>query len=125
MIQIAQNTDIDDIYNLIESSIPHVISRTKEDIAKNIYKFIVIKKENKVVACASFEEYDDRIAEIRSMVVDSGYRGNGYSEMLINKLKTRAKRNQKVMVVTNKVALFEKYGFASQHESKQILFLKR
>ena len=124
MIQIAQTTDIKDIYELIESSVPHVISRTKEDILKNIHNFIVIKENEKVVACASFEEYDDRIAEIRSLVVSYNHRGKGYSEKIISNLKKRTKPNQKVMVVTNKVGLFEKFGFSTQHESKQILFLK-
>ncbi len=69
--------DIDSIYRLIRSERKYLLFRSKKDIRKHLKYFVVAKNSEHIVGCASFENYSPEIAEIRSMVVISEYRGKG------------------------------------------------
>ncbi|MEI6732235.1 MAG: GNAT family N-acetyltransferase [archaeon] len=120
-----KKSDAKEISKLLKKDKIHLLPRTEKEIAKNIKNFLVIRSEGKIVACASFENYARKIAEIRSLMVLPEYRGNGYSKLLIKSLLERAKKGQEVFVVTSKADYFKKLGFATVMGEKQFLFLTK
>ncbi len=122
MVEIANLHDVDEIVELIRSEGRYLVPRTHQEVSENIGKFVVIKEGNRVVACAAFENYSPKIAEIRSVVVRSECRGRGYGKAIIETLMNRAKKGQEVFVVTSKADYFKKLGFDTALQEKQFLF---
>lgn len=122
MVEIANMHDAEEIVELINSEEKYLVPRTVDEVEKNIGNFVVVKEEGRVVACAAFENYSSKIAEIRSVVVCHECRGKGYGKDIINTLMNRAKPGQEVFVVTSKADYFKKLGFDTALQEKQFLF---
>jgi amino-acid N-acetyltransferase len=126
MVQQATEKDIQGILDLVNSEPGYLLPRTYEEIKESITNFVVIKEGEEVVACASFEDYATKIAEIRSVIVREKYRGKGYGDMMIRELLKRAKPKQEIFVVTSKVEYFKSLGFDfCLNSEKQILFFQK
>lgn len=125
MVIPATKRDISQILELINNESKYLLKRTEQEIESLLDNFVVIKDKEIVVACAVFEEYAPKIAEIRSLVVAPEYRKHGYGQLLIEHLLKRAKPGQEVFVVTSKVHFFKKLGFDSCLNEKQILFFQK
>lgn len=85
--------------------------------------FFVAFDGNKIIGCCALEVYSKRIAEIRSLAVDVGYRGNGVATALIGACLAEAKRRKihEVFAITGAVGLFEEAGFKPFKEEKYAL----
>ncbi len=118
----AKNEDIDGIYRMIRLERKYLLYRSKANIQRHLKNFIVAKKNNDLIACASFEKYSPEIAELRSLVVLPQFRGRFIGKKIIRMLLKRKQKHQKVFVVTSKVAYFEHLGFHNALKEKYVLF---
>ena len=128
MIRKATIQDLNDIYSLIAAGAKDskVLSRSKEELTPIINNFYVYEKEDFVVGCCSLEIYNRKLAEIRSLVVTPQHRNQGIAKELIRKCMEEAKEKSvyEILVITDKVNLFEKQGFASCLNNQTALFFK-
>ena len=126
MLRQATISDVLLIYALIVSEKGKVLQRSIDDITENIKNFIVFQSDKKTISgCVAFENYCDKVAEIRSLVVAPFFRKEGVGTALVKLALRRAKKGQEVFVVTSDRKLFNDIGFKQQLEEKYILFQKK
>lgn len=130
------------IYSLVAEATQRgkILFRTKSDLRKNLRYFRVavlpptssplLKREEhqrrRVVACCSLEIYSKKLAEIRSLVVEKNYEGQGIASALLEHCLTEAKKKKiyEVLVITDRENLFKRKGFAEQLHGQKALFLR-
>ncbi|MFO0703437.1 MAG: GNAT family N-acetyltransferase [Patescibacteria group bacterium] len=116
--------DIPQIIELINSDKKHLIPRNKKEISRKLHFWRVAKDNDRVVACGCFDAYSRRMAEIRSFIVDEGYRGRGIAKELLAELMKMVRPNQQVFVVTSVPEFFQKNEFDTCLGEKYIMFYK-
>jgi len=106
---IAQMRDIirDEVVNGI------ILERSEDEMATNIRSYILAFLDAKLVGFVALHIHTSYLAEIRSLVVKDGYRGEKIGEMLVKKAvdEGRLLGIQKVLSLTYKQAFFERLGF--------------
>lgn len=127
MIRKAKIQDLKIIYSLLQEGVSNgkVLKRSIRELKKVINGFFVYEENCKVVGCCSLEIYSQKIAEIRSLVVFSEYRNRGIGGALVKKCLYKAKKEgiYQVVSVTDKFDLFEKFGFRTEVDGKQAMFV--
>lgn len=128
IIRKAKSKDTKAIYSLLLEEIPNgkVLRRSVKELKKVIRSFFVYEEDNKIVGCCSLEIYSPKIAEIRSLIVSLEYRNRGVGSALIQKCldEARKKKIYQVLSITDKSEFFERFGFRTQMNEKQAMFLK-
>ena len=112
----AELCDISEMQMLVLSEIKEgtILNRTDDEIATNIRSYILAKIENKIVAYAALHVHSERLAEIRSLIVDEKYRGNDIGKKIVNYLVNEARKikvKEEVLVLTYLPQFFLKLGF--------------
>ncbi len=127
MIRKAGIKDIKKIYSLLLEGVNSgkVLKRSLKELKNAIKNFYVYEENNKVVGCCSLEIYSQKLAEIRSLVVTVEYRNKGIGSALVKNCLDEAKKKgvYQVLSVTDKCDLFEKFGFKSEVDEKQAMFV--
>lgn len=127
-IRKASINDISAIYSLISYGAKNgkVLQRSKKEVGEVIHFFYVAVDEEKIVGCVSLEVYSRRLAEVRSLVVDSKHQNKGIGKMLIKQCLDKAKQDKikEILAVTDKVELFEKCGFYKELDNQWPMFIK-
>lgn len=127
MIRKANIKDLETIYSLLQEGVStgKVLKRSLKELNNVIKNFFVFEEDNKVIGCCSLEIYNQKLAEIRSLVVTSEYRNRGIGSELVQKCLDEAKRKgiHQALSVTDKCDLFEKLGFRSEVDEKQAMFV--
>lgn len=89
-----------------------------EEIENANSKFYVLIDNEKVVGYGSFHKVAD-FAEIMNIAVDKNFRGKGYSNLILNKMLSEAKKLNLTEIQLEvksinyvAISLYEKYGFA-------------
>jgi N-acetylglutamate synthase-like GNAT family acetyltransferase len=90
-----------------------LLSRSEDEIRRNIGHFLVQSNSNRIVGCLSLEKYHADLAEIRSVAVDPEIRGCGVGAKLLSfALQEACKGNiARVFAVTHAPEFFERQGF--------------
>ncbi len=80
------------ILQLIDDNLEsgHLLPRTLDDVTAHATRFIVATDGDGVVGCAELAPLSRAVAEVRSLVVDAGFRGHGLGSRLISALCERA-----------------------------------
>ena len=111
----AKLSDVSAIYGLIAhySGQGLLLSRSEEEIRRNIGHFLVLLNSDRFVGCLSLEKYSAELAEIRSVAVDPEVRGCGIGAKLISFALQEARKKgiARVFAVTNAPEFFERQGF--------------
>ena len=111
----ATEADVEPIYAIIAqyAAAGIMLPRSKETLARMLDSFVVAEADGKVVGCGSLCRLGADLAEIRSLGIVDGYKGQGIGRKLVERLveDARALRIPKVMALTYEVAFFEKIGF--------------
>ena len=124
MFEITKATlkDIDDILSLVADEVKNniILYRKKEIIATNIRSYLLIRKENKIIASVALHIYSVKLAEFRSLIVHKKHRGQGFGQLLIKAGINEAKELglQELLVLTYKANFFKKLGFIEIEKSK-------
>ena len=95
IVRAARPDDAHAICSLIEANRErgHLLPRTFSDISARIAGFVVADHEGHIAGCAELARLSPAVAEIRSLVVDEPWRGNGVGGSLVSALHRRALRD--------------------------------
>ncbi len=95
----------------IESGV--ILDRSEDEIATNIRSYILAMHNNEMVGFTALHIHTAYLAEIRSLIVKDGLRGQNIGASLVNRAVEEAKMLgiQKVLSLTYKQAFFERLGF--------------
>jgi N-acetylglutamate synthase-like GNAT family acetyltransferase len=111
----AKLSDVSAIYGLIAHYSGHglLLSRSEEEIRRNIGHFLVLLNSDRFVGCLSLEKYSAELAEIRSVAVDPQVRGCGIGAKLVTFALQEARNRgiARVFAVTHAPEFFERQGF--------------
>lgn len=95
----------------VESGI--ILERSSDEIATNIRSYNLAYIEGVLVGFCALHIHTSSLAEIRSLIVKDGFRGQKIGEGLVNKCIDEGKSLglQKVLSLTYRQSFFEKLGF--------------
>ncbi|MBT8115851.1 MAG: N-acetyltransferase [Arenicella sp.] len=111
----ANNDDIEGIHSLLShyASLGALLPRARTEIEENLSHFRVIEQQGEIVACGSLEHFTDELAEIRSLMVTEGSKGQGLGRAIIDSLIRVAREREvgRLMALTYVPDVFHKFGF--------------
>lgn len=95
----------------VESGI--ILDRSEDEIATNIRSYTLAFNGSELVGFCALHIHTSYLAEVRSLIVKDGYRGQKIGEELIRKLLDEGKSLglQKVLSLTYRQSFFERLGF--------------
>lgn len=95
----------------VESGI--ILDRSADEIATNIRSYTLAFYEGELIGFCALHIHTSYLAEVRSLIIKDGYRGQKIGEGLILKLldEARSLGLQKVLSLTYKQSFFERLGF--------------
>ena len=117
----AQLSDIPAMQALVVSEVKEgvILNRTEDEVANNIRSYVLAKEGSIIVGYAALHVHSKRLAEIRSLIVNSEYRGQNIGQKIVNFTLEEAKVlgvEEDVLVLTYLPAFFEKLGFKEIHK---------
>ena len=88
ILRTATPSDVPAIHRLIADNLEagHLLPRSTEDIARNASRFVVATIGEAVVGCAELAPLSERVAEVRSLVVDETFRGRRIGPALVKEI---------------------------------------
>jgi N-acetylglutamate synthase-like GNAT family acetyltransferase len=88
----ARESDADAIHCLVSRHLTEgrLLPRTRDEIASRASRFLVALSDGRVVGCADLAPLSRRVAEVRSLVVDDGFRSGGIGRRLVEELERKA-----------------------------------
>ncbi|MGJ8691716.1 MAG: argininosuccinate lyase [Thalassotalea sp.] len=111
----ARMSDVDKIAELVAywAEKGEILPRSRDNIIHDIQNFVVAEIDGQVVASASLYIYQTGLAEIRSIVVDQAFKGQGQGQAMVQYLLEFAHdiELQKVIVLTYVPDYFANLGF--------------
>jgi len=112
----AKLSDIPAMQRLVVSEVKDgiILKRTEDEVATNIRSYILAKKDNIIVGYAALHIHSMRLAEIRSLIVSSNYRGLNIGKQIVEYTLKEAKElsvKEDVLVLTYLPEFFKKLGF--------------
>lgn len=109
---------LSDIKAMQELVLPEVKSgvilyRSDDEVANNIRSYVLAKEADKVVGFAALHIHAPSLAEVRSLIVDSHYRGKKIGQELVRFTINEAKELgiKQLFTLTYQRAFFEKLSF--------------
>lgn len=112
----ARLTDIPQMQTLVAEKVKDgtILERSEDEVATNIRSYVLAKDDGKLVGYTALHIHSPRLAEIRSLIVDESYRGQGIGQHMVAFTLEEAKTlgvQEDVLVLTYLPAFFEKLGF--------------
>lgn len=92
----------------------HLLPRTLDDLVRHASRFLVVTEGDAPVACAELAPLSRAVAEVRSLVVEQGWRGHGLGTALVARLEQEARRQgfSTVCAFTHEPSHFVRLGFS-------------
>jgi len=113
--QKASLLDVPAMQNLVEPEIQSgvILYRSDDEVATNIRSYTLAMHEAKLVGFCALHIHSPNLAEVRSMIVDSNYRGQNIGSTLVAKVceEGRALGLHEVLSLTYQRTFFERLGF--------------
>ena len=111
----ARLSDITSMQELVVEEVKDgiILNRTADEIATNIRSYILAKDGDKIIGYTALHIHSARLSEIRSLIVDSDYRGQSVGKRMVDyALKEAIELGlEEVLVLTYLPLFFEKLGF--------------
>jgi amino-acid N-acetyltransferase len=111
----ARMADIERIYGLITegSRLGLMLPRSRADLYEGLRDFVVAEHAGTVVGCGALSIEWDNLAEVKSLVVDRPYQGQGIGRRLVMACLAEARRLGigKIFALTMAPVFFEHQGF--------------
>jgi len=108
--------DAEQIHDLISTHFESgtLLPRSFAEICENIRDFVVAEDSGRIVGCGALHLYGLHLAEIRSIMVDAAYQGNGAGGLLVRSLLKQAKKHHVtcVCLFTRIPEFFSRLGFS-------------
>jgi amino-acid N-acetyltransferase len=109
---------LSDIANMQKLVLPEVESgvilvRSEDEVATNIRSYTLAYKEDELIGFNALHIHTSSLAEIRSLIVKEGFRGQKIGENLVLQAieEARSLGLSRVLSLTYKQAFFERLGF--------------
>ncbi len=124
MIRRATLRDIRAIHGLIaeQAKDGHILARPLSELYSQVRDFLVWSNEQsgEIIGCGSLQVVWEDLAEIRSLAVRSSSQRQGVGSRLTEALLADARELgiSKVFVLTYRVSLFERLGFAQMDKNE-------
>ncbi len=122
MLRHARVRDVKAIKSLIERFREEgsLLPRPLTEIYESIRDFFVVEENSRVVGCVALHVVWEDLAEIKTLVVDSGFRGRGYGTLLILAAMREARdlEIERVFALTASPSYFLSRGFEPIDKSK-------
>jgi amino-acid N-acetyltransferase len=107
--------EVDAIHALISAHVGEhsLLPRSVAEIVRSIDDWILAVDDGRAVGCGSLISLTRDLAEVRSLVVEDTYQGNGLGGRLVQALVGLAyeRRIPYVFALTTRVSFFERQGF--------------
>jgi len=107
--------EIESIRALLEVEVRagRMLPRPVNDIRAHLGDWLVAEEYGQVIGCVSLVYYNAALCEVRSLVVDPGYRGRGIAAQLVQTAlaMARVQGMRQVLALTRAAHVFEKAGF--------------
>ena len=112
----AKLSDIPSMQDLVASEVKEgiILDRAEDEVASNIRSYVLAKHDDKIIGYAALHVHSKRLAEIRSLIVDVGYRGQKVGQCMVKFALNEARElevEEDVLVLTYSPIFFEKLGF--------------
>ena len=90
-----------------------MLPRDPDEIAAHPDNWLIAEKDGSIVGCVSLVFFNRTLCEVRSLAVDSAYRGNGVASHLVDAalMLAQVRGAKSVLVLTRAPVLFERLGF--------------
>jgi len=91
-----------------------ILERNEDEVATNIRSYVLAKIEGKLVGYAALHLHSSRLAEIRSLIVAEGHRGQQIGKKIVQFSLDEAKElsvGEEVLVLTYLPEFFKKMNF--------------
>lgn len=129
VIRKATPDDLDAITTLITPFVESgkLLPRTYDELGELVDTLFVAEFEGRIVGCAALEIYSKKLAEIRSLAVDSSVQGKGIGKLLVKACVDLAMEQDilEVMAITSSDDFFKNCGFDfTLPGEKKALFLQ-
>lgn len=92
----------------------HLLARTLGDVTARIGGFFVAEHDGQLAGCGELARLSPAVAEVRSLVVDEPWRGNGVAGKLVSALHGRARLegHQRLCAFAHDPVPFMRLGFS-------------
>ena len=111
----ASLRDIASMKELVQPEVDSgiILERSSDEIATNIRSYTLAYYEGKLIGFCALHVHTSSLAEIRSLIVKDGFRGQSVGQGLVSSCIDEANTLglQKVLVLTYRQSFFEKLGF--------------
>jgi len=118
MVELVKATlhDIPAMQEMVTSEVKDgiILERNEDEVATNIRSYVLAKEGEKIVGYAALHIHSSRVAEIRSLIVLEGYRGENIGKKIVLFAIEEAKSlgvGEEVLVLTYLPQFFLKLGF--------------
>jgi len=91
-----------------------ILERSEDEVATNIRSYVLAKDGDRVIGYGALHIHAMRLAELRSLIVDSNYRGENIGKDIVNFVLSEARDfgvSEEVLVLTYLPEFFKKMGF--------------
>ena len=108
-------SDIQKMQDLVLKDVENgnILDRDKNEMATTIRSYLAIKDNENIIGFVALHIHTTQLAEIRSLIVDESYRGQGIGKKLIQNSIDEANSLglDRVLVLTYQQKLFEQFNF--------------
>lgn len=112
----AKDSEARTLHALISAHLEegHLLPRTLSELALHATRFVVATRGRRIVGCAELAALSPHVAEVRSLAVATGERGNGVGTEIVDELRRRARSEgfDKLCAFTHAPAYFIQMGFS-------------
>ena len=97
-----------------------LLPRSLEELRMHASRFVVVTFRGRIVGCAELAPLGERVAEVRSLVVDRCARSRGIGRQLVSELTVRGRTQgfETLCAFTHEAGFFERLGFANVPHSR-------
>lgn len=114
-IRPAAISDVPYIHHLLEiyAAQGNLLPRTMNELYRHLRDFFVVEVNGRVAGCGALEIFTESLGEVRSLVVDDAWKGQGFGRMLVQRIieEARAIGLKRLMALTYVAPFFHKLGF--------------
>jgi len=112
----AKLSDIPAMQALVLSEVKEgvILNRSEDEVATNIRSYVLAKEDSLLIGYTALHVHSQRLAEIRSLIVDEKYRGQQVGKRMVEFTLKEAKElgvEEDVLVLTYLPLFFHKLGF--------------
>ena len=111
----ADLSHVDEMQALVQPLVDDgtILMRTADEIATNIRSYTLAFSNDTLVGFTALHVHTTKLAEIRSLMVDEAFRGQGIGKELVSFALSEGEKLglKEILVLTYRQSFFEKLGF--------------